>query len=128
VLSRRYDCRACSAILVVVPRSVAKGRRYTLGAIAWALSLWAHERAAAATVRARTSAARFVGAAAPSRWASLGRWTRDALELFGFQLKVQGTLRECAGRVASFVAGHALLPGGPVSQDAFFGAAYCASS
>jgi hypothetical protein len=125
--ARRYRCRACEAILVVVPRGVARGFRYSLATIAWALGLWAYERVPAADVRARTSMAKRVGAASATRWASLLRWTRCALKLFGIEADQLGTHRERAARIASFVASHAPISGGPVPVDAFYGAAFCPS-
>jgi hypothetical protein len=125
VIGRRYACRACEAVVVVVPRGVARGHRYALGAIAAALALWGYDRIQAAVVRERTSSAKTIGAASATRWASLARWTRCALSLFGCELPALGTVRERAARVATFVASHAPLFGGPVVIDAFFGAAFC---
>jgi hypothetical protein len=128
VITRRYACRACEAILVVVPRGVTRSYRYSLSAIAWALALWAYQRASASSVRARASTARAIGDAAPSRWASLPRWTRCALALFDFTTPEVGTTRERAARVATFVASHSPQAHGPVPIDAFFGAAFCSPS
>jgi hypothetical protein len=128
VVTRRYACRACDAILVVVPRGVARGYRYSLPAIAWALALWAYQRATARSVRERTSTTKVIGDAAPSRWASLPRWTRCALALFGTAPPEVGTTRERAARVAAFVASHSPQARGPVPIDAFFGAAFCPPS
>lgn len=125
ILTRRYACRACDAILVVVPRDVARGYRYSLSAIAAALALWAYERMTAASVRARTSTAKVVGPASATRWASLRRWTRCALALFGVGPAEDGTMRERASRVAAFAASKAPLATGSVPWDAFFGAAFC---
>jgi hypothetical protein len=121
---RRYRCRACKAILVVVPRGIARSYRYSLGAIAWALALWAYEQLPAAAVRARTSTARYVGAAGAMRWASLRRWTRCASTLFGISPSAR-TLRQCAARVATFVSSRAPVASGAVPRDAFHGAAFC---
>lgn len=128
IFSRRYDCRACGAILVVVPSSVARGYRYSLAAIGWALALWAHASKAPAVVRESTSTATVIGAASATRWASLRRWTRCALGLFGIAVPDAGTLRQRAARVASFVAAHAPVATGAVPVDAFFGAAFCPPS
>lgn len=114
-------------VLVVLPRGVSRGYRYSLAAIAWALSLWSHERATAAQVRARTSTQKTVGAASATRWASLRRWTRCALLLFGVAPRGVGTLRERAGVIASFVAAQTPIALGPLPLDAFFGASYCGS-
>ncbi|MFO0025663.1 MAG: hypothetical protein ACK6DV_25265, partial [Deltaproteobacteria bacterium] len=107
VVGRRYACRACDAIVVVLPRGVARGRRYSLWAIAAALAWWAYDRIPAASVRERTSTAKTIGAASATRWASLARWTRCALALFGCEPPGLGTVRERATRVAAFVASHA---------------------
>lgn len=127
VVARRYLCRACGAILVVVPRGVGRRFRYSLAAIAWALSLWSHERATAAEVRRRTSMAKTVGASSATRWASLRRWTRCAPRLFGVVSRVAETLRERGAVVTSYVAAQAPLSTGRVPLDAFFGASFCAS-
>ncbi len=128
IRTRRYACRGCDAILVVVPSGVARGYRYSLSAIAWALALWAYDRAAARSVRERTSTAKVIGDAAPNRWASLPRWTRCALALFGIAPAKLGTTRERATRIATFIAAHAPHTAGPVPIDAFFGAAFCRPS
>ncbi|HEY6234192.1 MAG TPA: hypothetical protein VIW69_03675 [Candidatus Elarobacter sp.] len=125
LLARRYACRACGAIMVVVPRGVGRGYRYTLAAIAWALSLWSHAGQQAAEVRAQTSTVRQVGAASASRWASLRRWTASARSLFGVSSEDSRTVRQRAARVASFVAAHALVSTGSVPRDAFYGACFC---
>jgi hypothetical protein len=124
--ARRYRCRACRAIIVVVPRGVARCYRYTLGAIARALALWAYEHLPAAQVRERSSTVHCVGVAAATRWASLHRWTRCAAALFGRAADLAGTLRERAARIASFVAAHVPIATGRVSHDAFHGAGFCA--
>ena len=110
--------------MVVVPRGVARGYRYSLSAIAWALALWAYQQLPAAAVRARTSTARCVGAAGATRWASLRRWTRYAATLFGIAPSTR-TLRACAARVATFVASRVPVASGMVPSDAFYGAAFC---
>jgi hypothetical protein len=125
VIGRRYACRASDAVIIVVPRGVARGHRYALGAIAAALAWWGYDRVQAAQVRERTSTAKTVGAASATRWASLARWTRCALSLFGIEPPTVGTLRERAARVATFVASHAPISRGAVVLDAFYGAAFC---
>jgi hypothetical protein len=125
VVTRRYRCRACSAVIVVAPRGVARAFRYAVTAIAWALALWAHERLPAARVRARTSTAKWVGAAGATRWQSLPRWTECADRLFGFSPSSAEMVRQRAARIATFVSAHATVQTGMVSHDAFFGAAFC---
>jgi hypothetical protein len=125
IVTRRYRCRACSAVIVVAPRGVARAFRYAVTAIAWALALWAYERMPAASVRIRTSTAKWVGAADATRWISLPRWTQCADRLFGLEPLDAGMVRQRAARVATFVAAHATVQTGLVSHDAFFGAAFC---
>lgn len=125
VVGRRYACRACDAVVVVVPRGVARAYRYGLPAIAAALAWWAYDRVKAATVRERTSTAKTVGASSATRWASLVRWARCAMALFGVEPSDLGRTRDRAARVAAFVAAHAPLPTGAVPADAFHGAAFC---
>lgn len=125
ILTRRYRCRACGAVLVVVPSGVARGYRYSLSAIACALALWACAQLSAAQVRERTSTAKVIGASSATRWASLRRWTQCALALFGIATPEAGTMRERAARISSFVAAHAPIAKGPVPLDAFFGAPFC---
>lgn len=127
IVTRRYRCRSCEAVLVVQPLEVVRGYRYTLSAIAWALSLWGYARATAAETRMRTSTQRRLGACSADRWASLSRWTRGALTLFGISPGEAGTLRERAAKVAAFVAAHAPLSSGRVPHDAFHGASLCGS-
>lgn len=117
VVTRRYLCRACRAVLVVVPRDVGRGSRYSLSAIAGALALWAYARRTAAETRSATSTAKVIGTASATRWASLRRWTRCALALFGVAAGEVGTLRERPASIASFCASHALSATGPVPVD-----------
>jgi hypothetical protein len=122
-MTRRYACLACDAILVVVPRGVGRGARYSLPAIASALALWGYARSPAAAVRAATSAARARGFASPEQWSSLRRWSACALALFGAPTAT-GTLRERAAKIAAWLASHAPLPCGVVPADAFFGSRF----
>ncbi len=126
IRARRYACRACDAILVVVPRGIGRAYRYSLSAIAAALALWAYARESAASVRTQTSSAKMIGAASATRWASLTRWTRCALALFGVATSELGTLRERAARIASAVASNVPIATTSVTVDAFYGAAFCA--
>lgn len=128
VLTRRYECKSCNAIVVVVPSGVGRGYRYSLNAIAWALALWAYTHQSETSVRSRTSTSKTVGVASATRWASLRRWTRCALELFGTMPDEVGTLRERASRIATFIASRAPISHGPVPLDAFYGAAFCQPS
>lgn len=123
VLGRRYACRACDAILVVLPRGVGRGTRYSLSAIAQALALWGYARWSAAKSRAATSTARARGFSSPDQWSSLRRWTACATALFGAPA-ASGTLRERAAKIAAWLASHAPLAITVVPTDAFFGAPF----
>lgn len=122
ILCRRYQCTACDAILVVVPRGVGRTLRYSLHAIAYALALWGYVRATAAQARAATSAAKARGFTSPEQWSSLRRWTSGAKSIFGSSApSTTGSLRERAARLATWLASHAPLASGHVPRDAFFG-------
>ena len=119
---RRYVCRACKATLVVVPRGVGRGLRYSVPAIAYALALWAYALATAAQARQAASATTSRGFASPEQWSSLRRWTSRASAVFGPAVpSATGTLRERAARVASWLASQAPVPTTRVPHDAFFG-------
>jgi len=123
IVVRRYRCKACTAVLVVVPHGVGRALRYALGAIACALGLWGYAGVPAARVRELTSAATARGFTSPEQWSSLRRWSGRARALFGIKLpSTTGTLRQRAGRVAAWLASQAPLPTGQVPGDAFFGA------
>jgi hypothetical protein len=122
IATRRYRCTACGAVLVVVPCGVGRGFRYTLEAIAYALSLWGCVRATADQARRAVSTATARGFAVPEQWSSLRRWTSAATRLFGSRAPRSGnTLRERAARLAAWLASYTLVPTGQVPQDAFFG-------
>lgn len=81
LLVRRYLCRRCGAVLIVVPRQVLARRHFTAGAIGVALFIFGKLGASAA------DAAKRVGswATGPSAWRTLRRWIAavDAQHLFG---------------------------------------------
>jgi hypothetical protein len=126
IRARRYDCRGCGAILVVMPRGIGRGYRYALTAIAFALGLWAGGTPGP-TVRSMVSAAKRIGASSAARWASLRRWVLAAVALFGAAVSAVGSPRERAARVAAFVASNSPIAAGPVALGAFAGASFCAS-
>jgi hypothetical protein len=74
ILTRRYQCRACGAVVVVLPRALLRYRHFSGAAIAWALALFGVERLPAREVRRRTSPWSVVGATSATGWAALGRW------------------------------------------------------
>jgi len=122
VVARRYRCLACKAVLVVVPRGVARALRYTLDAVAYALALWGYARATTGQARRAVSAATARGFSAPERWTSVRRWAARGARLFGAGApRPSGTLRDRAARVATWLASQAPLPTGQVPRDAFLG-------
>lgn len=125
VLARRYRCLVCNAVLVVVPRGVARGLRYTLDAIGYALALWGYAHSTAERARRAVSAATARGLSSPEQWSSLRRWAARAAQIFGAGTSSRGgTLRDRAARVATWLASQAPLPTGTVPRDAFFGGRY----
>lgn len=112
VVCRRFRCTACGAVMLVVPRPVLAGRRYTANAIALALALWGHFTGSttAEAVREHVAPGEFF----EGGWRSLRRWTRAiaAGALFpgyvGVGVMLAGVrLREVARRVGSWLAGFA---------------------
>lgn len=73
---RRYLCLACSAVITVAPRAVARGRRFSAAAIGLALALWSALRLPAAEVREQVSPHPARGFDAVLGWTSLRRWVR----------------------------------------------------
>jgi hypothetical protein len=122
VVARRYRCRGCGAVLVVVPRGVGRALRYTLDAIGYALALWGYARATAERTRRAVSTAKARSVSAPEQWSSLRRWVAAGARIFGSGVpRSSGTLRDRAERLASWLASQAPLPTGAVPEDAFFG-------
>ena len=109
---RRYRCVACSAVITVVPRGVARRRHYGHAAIAMALALWALLGETVSAVRSRVCAFRIT--VCGGDWPTLRRWARAA---------GVGSLREVAARAAQRAVGHAppLLRKAPVWAQAFAG-------
>lgn len=71
---RRYRCRPCRAVLVVVPRGVIAGRLFSAAAIGLAMALFAIRGLSMRAVRSRVSPWRHVGGTAAASWLSLRRW------------------------------------------------------
>jgi hypothetical protein len=129
VVTRRYRCQHCGAVLVVVPRSVLPARRYSAAAIALALALWGLLGAPAAEVRRLVNPDAHVGATAAGGWAMLRRWARAAQKgrLFARVPLPSGrpTWREVAAAAAAAMAGRAGpdTRSWPIEQRAFEAAA-----
>jgi len=108
--------------MVVVPRGVGQGLRFTLDAIGYALALWGYARATAEQVRRAVSAGKARGLSSPKQWSSLRRWASRAARIFTSGApSASGTLRERAAQVATWLTSRAPLPTGAVPRDAFFG-------
>ena len=112
---RRYRCRACGAVITVVPRGVAQGRHFGAGAIGLALHGWGLEHRSLDEVR------QLVGGLDVERrgWPAARRWV-DAVQaghLFG------GRIRPCPPgwprvRIAERAATTLLGLGRPVADSA----------
>ena len=109
---RRYVCRACGAVLVVVPQGVLAGRLFLAAAIGFALALFGARKLPMSEVRRRVSPWQRVGASAFGSWLSLRRWVGAirARRLFAsVRASPSGfTAREVAARAAQTLA--ALAP------------------
>jgi len=125
LLTRRFLCLACGAVLNVTPRGMLRYRHHAASAIGLALALFGLERLSIREVRGRTSPWHF---AEPFGWLSLRRWLRSVRrgELFS-------GLRRCppgwpprlvAERVATWLAAWAepAHSGLPLAAQAFYGA------
>lgn len=77
---RRYLCRPCRAVIVVVPLGVIAGRLFAAAAIGLALTLFGVERLPLGKVRQRVSPWRRVGATAYGSWLAPRRWVRAIRE------------------------------------------------
>jgi hypothetical protein len=125
---RRYVCRACGAVIVVVPQGVLAGRLFLAAAIGFALALFGARKLPMSEVRRRVSPWRHVGASAFGSWLSLRRWVsaiRGRRLFASVRSSPSGfTAREVAARAAQTLAALAppALAGVEVEQRAFAGA------
>ena len=132
IQARRYLCVVCAAVLLVVPREMLAGRRYSASAIGFALALWGLVLATAAEVRRRVSPQTLLGFAGIRTWVTLRRWARAVREgsLFPDAPRLAGsaTLRQVAASAASACAASAdpMTRHLPLEHRAFFGAAHAA--
>lgn len=126
---RRYVCRPCRALIVVVPLGVIAGRLFAAMAIGLALALFGVEGLPLAKVRQRVSPWRHVGATAHGSWRAVRRWVRAIREgrLFasGRRSPAHHTARQVAERAAMTLAALAppALAGEAVTERVFAGAA-----
>ena len=124
ILARRYRCRRCGAVLMVVPRGVLRSLLFTASAIGLALALWALHRMPAREVRRRVSPWHVVGDTAAAGWASLRRWVHEASRLFPSVRPSPGhwTLRQRAQRIATSLVACAPACSGELLERVFDGA------
>ncbi|MCP4202698.1 MAG: hypothetical protein GY769_12275 [bacterium] len=106
VTCRRYRCRSCKALCLVVPAGIVSGRRYLWPTIALALCAWSVGQIQALKIREKLSPFAILGASVTG-WASLKRWARA----YGVG---DGTLRERAARRVQ-----ALLAQSPLSAQQY---------
>jgi hypothetical protein len=78
IRARRFLCRPCGAVLLVVPSGVMAGRLFSAAAIGLALVLFGVGGLSMAATRTRVSPWQRVGATAAVSWLSLRRWARAA--------------------------------------------------
>ncbi len=118
---RRFLCRGCGAVVMVVPRGVAPRLRYRLAAIAWALGRW-WEGESAARVRSEVSPFRRLGEEARRGWRSLRRWVRLLGGAVG--LDDVGDPHRRLERLLQQLAARARLGGGELVGDAVQGVVF----
>lgn len=123
-MARRYVCRACDAVALVVPADVARRCLYTLGVIAAALAQWSHGGWSAATVRTVFGAFSLLGSAATG-WPSLVRWSRMAVRLWPRVGPLPcSSPRALAHQVSAKLSAFAPVPMGRVLVDCVAGSVH----
>lgn len=125
---RRYVCRLCAAVILVVPLGVMGGRLFSAAAIGLALALFGVGGLAMADVRRRVSPWQRVGASAQGSWLGLRRWV-GAVRSGRLFASVRGspagfTARQVAARAAMTLAALAppSLAGAAIEARVFAGA------
>ena len=125
---RRYLCRNCDAVVLVVPGAMLPRRWYSASAIAQALALFGLKRQSPAEIRRQTSPFKTVGTTAVAGWATLCRWS-DAVRrgrLFSGVRRCpdEFTRRQVAERAATAIGSRAPPPvDASLTVRAFVGAA-----
>jgi hypothetical protein len=109
---RRYVCRLCRTVIVVVPLGVIAGRLFCAAAIGLAVVLFGVAKLPMGAVRRRVSPWQHVGTSAAGSWLSLRRWVhaiRGRRLFASVRASPSGlTAREIAARAAQTLA--ALAP------------------
>lgn len=125
---RRYLCRPCQAVIVVVPLGVIAGRLFAAAAIALALALFGVDRLPLGKVRRRVGPWQRVGASAQGSWLAVRRWVRAIRSgrLFASVRRTPDhfTARQVAERAAMTLAALAApsLAGEAIAARVFAGA------
>jgi len=125
---RRYVCRLCTAVIVVVPLGVIAGRLFCAAAIGLAVALFGVAKLPMGEVRRRVSPWQHVGTSAEGSWLSLRRWVHAirARRLFASVRPAPSccTAREIAARAAQTLAALAspALAAVAIEQRVFVGA------
>lgn len=119
VIARRYRCRDCGAVSVVIPRGVFPCLRYSVVAVVLALGLWTDVGLSAAAVRWRVSPFAVVGHDARRGWRSLRRWARSVR--WPGAPPATGAARPSARRTLAWLASFA-ASAGPLTAQAVEGA------
>jgi hypothetical protein len=104
VEARRYRCRSCEAVVLVVPSGVVARRLFNASAIGMALLLFGIDRMPLPPVRAAVSPWTRVGATAAAGWLAVRRWIRAVRERRLFARVHLGIGRRPARQVAERVA------------------------
>jgi hypothetical protein len=113
----------------VAPAALIRGRLFSAGAIALALTLWSAMKQSAAQVRRQVSPDVVHGTAASGSWHTLRRWARAVREGALFSsirpCPPQWPLRKVAEHVAHALAsmGPHAVTGAALAERAFTGAA-----
>lgn len=121
IAARRYVCRACDAVVLVLPADVARRCVYTLSVIAAALAQWSHAGLSARVVRSVFNPFAVLGDAARG-WPSLARWCGMAERLWPriAPLSLASPLIT-AHQVCAKLSAFAPVPSGRVLQDCIAG-------
>lgn len=123
--ARRYLCRACAAVMTVLPATAQPLRHFSGAAMAMALALWGMAGESASEVRRRVND--WKPGPGARGWRALSRWARaaGAGALFAsLGLGADAPLE----RVAQALCGHAPVAarGASFHEQAFVGAAHVA--
>jgi hypothetical protein len=123
VATRRYQCQRCRAVVVVCPRQVRRGMRYSTVAIAVALVRWSVDGQAAHRVRVEVSPMKRMGSDGHRAWRSVRRWARAGPRLWPpIGAVPTGPPRTMAEAVVHRLAACAPRMTGVVAADAVAGA------